>query len=155
MTYDHKLPIPTKKYVEPSNCPISTGVTNKPTDKPPAKTVTGPSTIAKTAGPKPTEAFPYKEQLDTNGDYILFWKVNATHITFEVHVRTLGYVGFGLSPNGNMYPADVIIGWVKDGQAYFKVYTFVVFHRNIIGMSWTYSYKIRTVFCTTLFKIYS
>ena len=122
MTYDHKLPIPTKKYVEPSNCPKSTGVTNKPTNKPPVKIVTGPSTIVQNTVSKPTEALPFKEQLDKNGDYILYWKVNATHITFEVHVRTHGYVGFGLSPNGNMYPADVIIGWVKDGKASFKVY---------------------------------
>ena len=35
-------------------------------------------------------------------------------ITFQVHVEALGYVGFGISPNGGMTEADVVIGWVLD-----------------------------------------
>ncbi|ESO82137.1 hypothetical protein LOTGIDRAFT_135206, partial [Lottia gigantea] len=58
--------------------------------------------------------------LDSNGVFELFWKYNNTHITFEAHVKTLGYVGFGLSPHGQMFPADVVIGWVKDGTVHFK-----------------------------------
>ncbi len=30
----------------------------------------------------------------------------------QVHVQTHGYIGFGLSPNGNMAGSDVVIGWV-------------------------------------------
>ncbi|XP_061164580.1 DBH-like monooxygenase protein 1 [Saccostrea echinata] len=69
---------------------------------------------------KPTEKYEYQSVIDSDGKYLLFWNVNKTHITFETHVETKGYVGFGLSHNGNMYPADVIIGWVKDGVPYFK-----------------------------------
>ena len=71
--------------------------------------------------PTPSENFPFSAMLDKSRNYFLYWKVNATHITFETHVRTLGYVGFGLSSNGKMFPSDVVIGWVKDGVTYFKV----------------------------------
>jgi len=33
-------------------------------------------------------------------------------------VKTLGFVGFGLSTNGDMEGADIIIGGVKDGVGY-------------------------------------
>jgi hypothetical protein len=52
--------------------------------------------------PTPTEQFGNVWQLDSHGNYWLFWKTNATHITFETHVKTRGYVGFGLSSNGKM-----------------------------------------------------
>ena len=51
----------------------------------------------------------------------MYWDFNNTHITFEVHVETKGYVGFGFSPNGQMVNSDVVIGWVKDGHTYFSV----------------------------------
>ncbi|KAK3586456.1 hypothetical protein CHS0354_001839 [Potamilus streckersoni] len=70
----------------------------------------------------PTEPFNYSIQVDTSGNYLLFWKFNDTHITFEVHVKTHGYVGFGLSDNGKMYPADIVVGWVEDGVTHFKDY---------------------------------
>jgi hypothetical protein len=38
-----------------------------------------------------------------------------------MHVRARGYVGFGLSPNGRMFPSDVAMGWVKDGKVHFAV----------------------------------
>ena len=71
--------------------------------------------------PTPSENFPFRFVLDKDRNYFLYWKLNATYITFETHVRTLGYVGFGLSSNGKMFPSDVVIGWVKDGVTYFKV----------------------------------
>lgn len=72
--------------------------------------------------PVPTEKFDHQYQLDENGNFWLFWKVNGTNITFETHVMTRGYIGFGISPNGNMYPSDVIVGWVNsDGTVHFQV----------------------------------
>ena len=70
-----------------------------------------------------TEPFDQALELDNDGKYFLFWNFNDTHVTFEVHVRTRGYVGFGISDNGNMFPADVIVGWVKDGVTHFAVST--------------------------------
>ncbi|CAC5425215.1 unnamed protein product [Mytilus coruscus] len=71
--------------------------------------------------PTPTEIFGNSWQLDSDGNYWLFWKTNTTHITFETHVKTKGYVGFGLSSNGKMFPSDVVVGWVDStGSTYFK-----------------------------------
>ncbi|KAL5011591.1 hypothetical protein ScPMuIL_010142 [Solemya velum] len=64
-------------------------------------------------------ALPYREQLDYSGDYVLHWGYDEDNVTFEVHVSTTGYVGFGISRYGGMYPADVIIGGVLHGNAYF------------------------------------
>lgn len=46
--------------------------------------------------------------------YRLFWKFNNDEIQFEVHCRTVGWVGLGLSPNGAMTGADIAIGWVSN-----------------------------------------
>ena len=34
----------------------------------------------------------------------------------EVQVTTLGWVGIGLSPNGDMACADIFLAWIKDGN---------------------------------------
>ncbi|XP_045191024.2 DBH-like monooxygenase protein 1 homolog [Mercenaria mercenaria] len=62
----------------------------------------------------PTENYPYSEALASN--YKLYWKYNATHITFETHVQTHGSVGFGISKTGLMFPADVVVGFVSNNQ---------------------------------------
>ncbi|XP_033727736.1 DBH-like monooxygenase protein 1 [Pecten maximus] len=77
---------------------------------------------ASVSRPTPTRHFDHYVQLDATGQYWLFWTTNDTHVTFETHVNTQGYIGFGISPNGKMFPADVIVGGVKDGQTYFKDY---------------------------------
>ncbi|KAL5012084.1 hypothetical protein ScPMuIL_010635 [Solemya velum] len=64
----------------------------------------------------------HEMQLDFEGNYKLHWSLSDTSITFEVRVSTRGWVGFGISPNGGMYPADVVVGWVTDGHAYFADY---------------------------------
>ena len=48
------------------------------------------------------------------GLYELYWNFNndAETISFVVRVQTSGWVGFGLSPNGQMPDSDVVIGWV-------------------------------------------
>ena len=56
--------------------------------------------------------------------YTLYWNFNTTARTmqFAVRVRTNGWVGFGLSPNGQMPGSDVVIGWVdQQGQVFFNV----------------------------------
>ncbi|XP_013388237.1 DBH-like monooxygenase protein 1 homolog [Lingula anatina] len=52
--------------------------------------------------------------------YHLLWKFDDLSITFEAQVKTTGYVGLGFSPSGGMSSADIVLGWVKDGQAYLK-----------------------------------
>lgn len=59
-----------------------------------------------------------------DADYILHWNVDMQNeeITFAVNVSTTGWVGFGISPNGQMPGSDVVIGWVDNsGQVFFQV----------------------------------
>ena len=66
-----------------------------------------------------------KVLLDDQGQfYELYWNysVAAGTIHFAVNVSTTGWVGFGVSPNGQMPGSDVVIGWVAaGGKSYFHV----------------------------------
>ena len=63
----------------------------------------------------PSESYTHSIQADEDDDklYKLYWKLinNDNEILFELHCKTTGWVGFGLSPNGNMM-GDFAIGWV-------------------------------------------
>ena len=64
------------------------------------------------------------EKVGLGDDYKLFWSIDkqAETISFAVMVRTTGWVGFGLSPNGGMVNSDVVIGWVtNEGMTKFSV----------------------------------
>jgi hypothetical protein len=61
----------------------------------------------------------HSTNLDPN--YSVFWTPGEEDITFEVQVRTLGYVGFGFSSDGQMAGADMVTGWVRDNQVFFQV----------------------------------
>ena len=66
----------------------------------------------------------FSATLDPNGQYQLYWNYNLTAgtISFAVRVHTTGWVGFGLSPNGQMPGSDVVIGWVdSNGGVHFHV----------------------------------
>ena len=70
--------------------------------------------------------YPFKTTLSTEengGLYELYWTFDnaAETISFAVRVQTTGWVGFGLSPNGQMPNSDVVIGWVANGQTFFHV----------------------------------
>ncbi|KAK3701369.1 hypothetical protein QZH41_008747 [Actinostola sp. cb2023] len=61
--------------------------------------------------------------LDEKETFKLHWKIDDTkkEISFAVQVKTLGWVGFGISAGtGNMVGSDVVIGWVKDNKGYLK-----------------------------------
>lgn len=86
----------------------------------------------------------WEHSVDLNDDYRVLWTINKlpsmsqqqqsqghaqqqaysphlTEITFEVQVKTLGYIGFGFSPDGQRAGSDIVIGWVDRGQTYFHV----------------------------------
>ena len=73
---------------------------------------------------KPSESYTHEISVDEDDDglYQIFWKVVSNEIYFEVHCRTTGWVGFGLSPSkGSMKGADIAIGWVwPNGTTGFK-----------------------------------
>ena len=73
-------------------------------------------------------SYPFKITLNPAkngaGLYELYWNFDNAEetISFAVRVQTTGWVGFGLSPNGQMPNSDVVIGWVTDeGQTEFQV----------------------------------
>lgn len=54
------------------------------------------------------------------GVYRFYWNVTNTTIIGEIHCRTSGWIGFGISPNGGMNGSNVIIGWINlDGSVNF------------------------------------
>jgi hypothetical protein len=70
--------------------------------------------------------YPFSSVLyDEQGQYYaLHWNFNrdTEDIFFAVNVSTTGWIGFGLSPNGQMPGSDVIMGWVSNsGEGYFAV----------------------------------
>ena len=70
--------------------------------------------------------YPFHRTLfnDQGQYYGLYWNfsIAAKTIHFAVNVSTGGWVGFGVSPNGQMPLSDVVIGWVADGgRLYFHV----------------------------------
>ena len=72
----------------------------------------------------------HKVLFDDQGQfYGLYWNysIPAGTIHFAVNVSTTGWVGFGVSPNGQMPGSDVVIGWVAaSGKTYFHVTVAVV-----------------------------
>ena len=65
-------------------------------------------------------AYPFSAVLNAdasgNARYTLYWNFSASDetITFAVNVSTNGWVGLGISPNGDMTDSDIVIGWVND-----------------------------------------
>ena len=69
---------------------------------------------------KPPEGFPHFAALDGDNFYI-YWKYDELSITFHLVAKTTGWVGFGLSPDGEMENSDVVIGWVDNDRVQFSV----------------------------------
>jgi hypothetical protein len=72
----------------------------------------------------PTESYTHFADADQSnpGQYGLFWKLIGTdEIQFEVHCKSTGWVGLGLSSNGGMAGSDIAIGWVANNKAHLKV----------------------------------
>lgn len=60
----------------------------------------------------PIERDTWNQYLTLKKDvFVLFWNFSDTDITFRVHAKTTGWLGFGVSPNGGMTGADVIMAW--------------------------------------------
>ncbi|CAG7819392.1 unnamed protein product [Allacma fusca] len=57
-------------------------------------------------------------------DYHVDGRADMTfeNITFLITAKTLGYVGFGLSPQGGVEYADIVIGGVRHGKPYISDY---------------------------------
>ncbi|XP_060907402.1 DBH-like monooxygenase protein 2 homolog [Labrus mixtus] len=67
---------------------------------------------------------PFMEYLDQNELVCLKWGFDSLQgdITFKLVVNTTGWVGFGLSPNGGMQGADIVMGGLGPSGSYFQDY---------------------------------
>ena len=88
--------------------------------------VAAPALLATAAHTPDLSKYPfYRTLYDDQGQYYgLYWNfsIAAKTIHFAVNVSTEGWVGFGVSPNGQMPGSDVVIGWVAgDRGLYFHV----------------------------------
>ncbi|KAJ8410221.1 hypothetical protein AAFF_G00202020 [Aldrovandia affinis] len=74
---------------------------------------------------------PFTEHLGHDGNVTLRWGFDRpqNEITFELTIKTRGWLGLGFSPNGGMAGADIIIGGVApNGSTYFS-------DRHAVGLS--------------------
>ena len=61
------------------------------------------------------DEFDYNQYLDDAETFRLFWTIlNGTHAEFGVSAQTTGWVGFGISPNGQMPLSDIAFAWFDD-----------------------------------------
>ena len=71
-----------------------------------------------------SEQYTYKIQLDANGHYRMFYSYDEdlSILRIAVLVETTGWIGLGISPNGQMPSSDVVMGWVdQNGTAFLQV----------------------------------
>lgn len=70
---------------------------------------------------------PFMEYLDADRVVCLKWGFDELQgdITFQLTVNSTGWVGFGLSPQGNMVRADIVMGGYGPAGSYFAVRTIV------------------------------
>ena len=69
----------------------------------------------------------YRFNADLGYSYTIYWNFDLDEETIYIAVRarTEGWVGFGISPNGQMPYSDVVIGWVtsngENQETFFEV----------------------------------
>lgn len=68
----------------------------------------------------------WDNSVNLNDDFRMLWNIVDREVTFEVQVRTLGYIGLGFSRDGVLSGSDIAIGWVSQGQTYFQVRLFLL-----------------------------
>ena len=71
-----------------------------------------------------SEQYTYSVQLDTEGRYTMFYSYveDSNILRIAVLVETTGWIGLGISPNGQMPGSDVVMGWVdQSGKPFLQV----------------------------------
>ena len=67
--------------------------------------------------------YSFSTSLDEDQNYWLYWKVDHDEgvASFAVQANAVGWIGFGISPDGNVPNSDVVTGWVANGKGYLQV----------------------------------
>ncbi|XP_015603394.1 MOXD1 homolog 2 [Cephus cinctus] len=63
----------------------------------------------------------WKHSAVLDNNFLVLWTPGDRDVTFEVQVKTLGYVGLGFTKDDNRVGADMVIGWVdNNGQVHLQ-----------------------------------
>ncbi|XP_076382479.1 DBH like monooxygenase olf413 [Megalopta genalis] len=63
----------------------------------------------------------WKHSAALDDKFLVLWTPGENDIMFEIQVKTLGYMGFGFSKDGDKVRADMVIGWVdNNGQLHLQ-----------------------------------
>lgn len=63
----------------------------------------------------------YSVSLDRDVNLKWGFDIHQENITFELTIRTIGWVSLGFSPQGGMYNADIVMGGYGSNESYFSV----------------------------------
>ncbi|CAF2811760.1 unnamed protein product [Rotaria sp. Silwood2] len=78
----------------------------------------------------------YKHSIELESNVVnLWWTIDEIkqEITFELHIKTIGWIALGISPAGGMKGADIGLGWIdQSGQVHFQDRYAYNFSRPII-----------------------
>ncbi|XP_065830167.1 DBH-like monooxygenase protein 1 [Oscarella lobularis] len=66
--------------------------------------------------------YDFSVSLDDANTVWLHWTVDHVMgiINIGIEAKTTGWIGFGLSPTGQMPDSDIVTGWVKDGKGFLQ-----------------------------------
>jgi hypothetical protein len=64
----------------------------------------------------------WKHNVILDKNFLMLWTPGKNDVTFEVQVKTPGYVGLGFMRNDGHEGVDIVIGWVdNNGQVHLQV----------------------------------
>ena len=72
----------------------------------------------------PTGYYANLIDLEPSGRFRFYWNMTQNSLAGEIHCKTLGWVGFGLSNDGYLNGSDFFIGWIENGTAPLRVFLF-------------------------------
>jgi hypothetical protein len=65
----------------------------------------------------PNAYFANNATLVAPNNYLLYWNYTTTSITFKAVVKTTGWFGFGLSPDGGMANSDLVVAYLNENRS--------------------------------------
>ncbi|KAL6437358.1 hypothetical protein ACFW04_005096 [Cataglyphis niger] len=66
----------------------------------------------------------WKHSAVLDNNFLVLWTPGERDVTFEIQVKTLGYVGLGFTKDDGRAGADMVIGWVdNNGQVHLQTET--------------------------------
>ncbi|KAL2742490.1 MOXD1 2-like [Vespula maculifrons] len=69
----------------------------------------------------------WKHSAILDNNFLVLWTPGDKEVTFEIQVKTLGYVGLGFKKEDGREGADMVIGWVdNNGQVHLQKFNSIV-----------------------------